>query len=123
MASTQPDVSFNSVYETTALNFLFQYDMGQYVRNIELEYDIINGNITNIEVTRAIDYLKNNMSPGRDSIPTELSKPVNWRYVPKSASYWITSFDCRIFLNYGQTCCELRYSNLGVDLIMTAIVV
>ena len=74
MADIQPDVSFNSVYETTALNFLHQYDTGKYVRNISLEYDIINDNITNTEVARAIDYLKNNKSPGMDSIPAEFIK-------------------------------------------------
>ena len=74
MADIQPDVSFNSVYETTALNFLHQYDTGQYVRNLSLEYDIINDNITSTVVARAIDYLKNNKSPGMDSIPAEFIK-------------------------------------------------
>ena len=82
MADTQPDVSFNSVHETTALNFLHQYDTGQYVRNISLEFK---DNITNTEVARSIDYLKKNKSPGMDSIPAEFIKTVNQRYVPISA--------------------------------------
>ena len=71
MADIQPDVSFNSVYETTALNFLHKYDTGQCVRNISLEYDIIDDNITNTEVARAIDYLTNNKNPGMDTIPAD----------------------------------------------------
>ena len=38
------------------------------------EYGIINDNITVIEVEGAIDYLKNNKSPGVDGIPFKFIK-------------------------------------------------
>ena len=44
------------------------------MRDTSLEYSIINDNVTTAEVERAIDYLKNNKSPGIDGIPAELIK-------------------------------------------------
>ena len=74
MADTKPDSGFNSTYEAVALNFLHRYDTGKYVWDTSLEYSTINDNVTNAEVERAIDYLKNNRSPGIDGIPVELIK-------------------------------------------------
>ena len=74
MADTKPDGGSNSTYESVALNFLHRYDTGKYVWDTSLEYSIINDNVTTAEVERAIDYLKNNKSPGIDSIPAELIK-------------------------------------------------
>ena len=44
------------------------------MRDTSLEYSIMNDNVTTAEVERAIDYLKNNKSPGIDGIPAELIK-------------------------------------------------
>ena len=62
MADIQPNDSFNPAYEAIALDFLHQYDKGEYNTNMSLENRIINDNITEIEVEGAIDYLENNKS-------------------------------------------------------------
>ena len=46
MADTKPDFGFNSTYEAVAINFLQRYDTGKYVRDMSLEYNIINDNVT-----------------------------------------------------------------------------
>ena len=74
MADIQLDDSFNTSYESIAIDFLHQYDTGGYSMNISLENSIINDNISVTEVEGAIDYLKNNKSPGIDSIPAEFVK-------------------------------------------------
>ena len=48
--------------------------MKDYTIPNAIQYSIINDNITTAEVERAIDYLKNNKSPGIDGIPAELIK-------------------------------------------------
>ena len=90
MADIQPNDSFNPAYEAIALDFLHQYDKGEYNANMSLENRIINDNITEIEVEGAIDYLKNNKSPGIDSIPAVFVK---------SCKYTLSS-DITLVLNY-----------------------
>ena len=74
MADIEPDNSFNTAYELVALNFLHKYEKSKCSRDMSLEYGIINDNITAMEVEGAIDYLKNNKSPGVDGIPSEFIK-------------------------------------------------
>ena len=70
----QTEDSFNPDNGATALKFLHQYDIGGYVHNSSLEYNIINDSITNEETCMAIDCLKNGKSRGTDVIRAEFVK-------------------------------------------------
>ena len=74
MSENQPTHDFNVQYESIALDFLNQYDKGMCENKNSLEYEIINDNVHVHEVERAIEYLKNNKSPGIDGIPAEFLK-------------------------------------------------
>ena len=67
---------FNHEYEKEAIRFLQRYDAG--IENMDgdnrTELDILNSNFTQDEIECAIDKLKNNKSPGLDSIPAEIIK-------------------------------------------------
>ena len=66
---------FDYTYERDAIKFLHQYDnmySDKSRNNVELE--IINSNFTEEEIIRAINYLRNNKSPGLDGIPAEIIK-------------------------------------------------
>ena len=74
MSESQPTHEFNVHYESIGLDFLNQYDRGNREYKNSLEYEVINDNVGVYEVERAIDYLKNNKSPGIDGIPAEFLK-------------------------------------------------
>ena len=67
---------FNKQLESEVKAFLDQYDDGEVgsQNQTPLEMEILNSNFTVQEVEAAIDYLKNNKSPGCDNIPAEFIK-------------------------------------------------
>ena len=67
---------FSKQFESEVKAFLDQYDNGEvgFQNQTPLEMDILNSNFTVQEVEAAIDYLKNNKSPGCDNIPAEFIK-------------------------------------------------
>ena len=74
MSESQPTHDVNIQYESIALDFLIQYDKAVCENNNSLEYETINDNVRLHEVERAIEYLKNNKSPGIDGIPAQFLK-------------------------------------------------
>ena len=68
--------SMNKEFEATIKSFLDKYEHSDFSlsgHNI-MEMDILNSNFTVQETEAAIDYLKNNKSPGCDNIPAEFIK-------------------------------------------------
>ena len=55
-------------------NFIQQYDAAHATNENDVEFQIINDNFTYEEITRSIERLKNNKSPGIDGIPSEFIK-------------------------------------------------
>ena len=83
----------NDVLEVEAKDYITQYDFANNVMplyNKDLKYEIINSNFSNEEVNNAIDYLKNNKSPGIDKFHAEFIKSSK-----KELLQWIT-----LVLNY-----------------------
>ena len=77
-------------YEQHAIEFLNKSElsgrMGKSVQSYrDYKYDIINGNFSDEEIGNAIDYLKNNKTPGVDNINAEFLKSSKIELVP-----WIT---------------------------------
>ena len=75
-SETTDEPFFNKQLESEVKAFLDQYDDGEVgsQNQTPLEMEILNSNFTVQEVEAAIDYLKNNKSPGCDNIPAEFIK-------------------------------------------------
>ena len=75
-SKTKNESFFSKQFESEVKAFLDQYDNGEAgsQNQTPLEMDILNSNFTVQEVEAAIDYLKNNKSPGCDNIPAEFIK-------------------------------------------------
>ena len=75
-SKTKDESFFSKQFESEVKAFLDQYDNGEVgsQNQTPLEMDILNSNFTVQEVEAAIDYLKNNKSPGCDNIPAEFIK-------------------------------------------------
>jgi len=66
---------FDYGYENYAIAFLDMYDNTPYIENANsLKLELLNDNFTIDEISRTIEQLKNNKSPGLDSIPSEFLK-------------------------------------------------
>ena len=67
---------FDYEYEKCAIAFLNDYDNGtisiKSVNDVKLE--LLNDNFTVMEISKVVESLKNNKSPGLDSIPSEFIK-------------------------------------------------
>ena len=75
-SETKDDSFFSKQFESEVKAFLDQYDNGEVgsQNQTPFEMDILNSNFTVQEVEAAIDYLKNNKSPGCDNILAEFIK-------------------------------------------------
>ena len=76
MSNAPDEPLFNKEFEATIKSFLDKYEHSELSlsgHNI-MEMDILNSNFTVQETEAAIDYLKNNKSPGCDNIPAEFIK-------------------------------------------------
>ena len=76
MSNAPDEPFFNKEYEATIKSFLDKYEHSEMLLSGDntMEMDILNSNFTVQETEAAIDYLKNNKSPGCDNIPAEIIK-------------------------------------------------
>lgn len=67
---------FDYKYEKCAIAFLNDYDNGKLSMKLtnEVKLELLNDNFTVTEINKTIELLKNNKSPGLDSIPSEFIK-------------------------------------------------
>ena len=88
MADIQPNNNFNPAYEAIALDFLHQYNKGEYNTNMSLKSNIFNDTITEIEVVDAID-LTGPKVRGSTVSPLNLLKAANLPYPLTLHLCWI----------------------------------
>ena len=87
---------FEYEYKKSAIAFLNEYDAGAlpwtYSTGVKLE--LLNDNFTGTEIIKTIESLKNNKSPGFDSIPSEFIKLCKQELVELITTVTIYIIEC-----------------------------
>ena len=99
LSSPEPAEYFDSEYEYTAIDFLEKYELenGTVTNNVPLIEEILNENVTDAEITFAIDNLKTRKSAGIDGIPAEFIKACRDTLTPHITLAINYIIECRSF--------------------------